>query len=101
MTAEAAAVRDETIEVWDGRLRLHVKIAGDGPRLLYFHPLHGLTWTPLLDRLAQGDPDPARRRTALLYAARLHERAGNAGAAADRYRQLLGLWPEHAAARGR
>jgi pimeloyl-ACP methyl ester carboxylesterase len=47
-----AAVRDETVEVWDSRLRLHVKVAGDGPPLLYFHPLAGLTWTPLLDRLA-------------------------------------------------
>ena len=53
MTAGAVAVRDETVEVWDSRLRLHVKIAGDGPPLLYFHPLHGLTWSPLLDRLAR------------------------------------------------
>jgi pimeloyl-ACP methyl ester carboxylesterase len=53
MTAGAVAVRDETIEVWDSRLRLHVKIAGDGPPLLYFHPLPGLTWQPLLDQLAR------------------------------------------------
>jgi pimeloyl-ACP methyl ester carboxylesterase len=53
MTGGAAAVRDETVEVWDGRLRLHVKAAGDGPPLLFFHPLPGLTWQPLLDRLAQ------------------------------------------------
>ena len=53
MTAGAVAVRDETVEVWDSRLRLHVKIAGDGPPLLYFHPLHGLTWSPLFDRLAR------------------------------------------------
>ncbi len=54
MTADAADVRDETVEVWDSRLRLHVKVAGDGPPLLYFHPLPGLAWQPLLDQLAQG-----------------------------------------------
>ena len=48
-----AGVRDETVEVWDNRLRLHVKIAGDGPPLLFFHPLSGLAWGPLLDRLAE------------------------------------------------
>jgi pimeloyl-ACP methyl ester carboxylesterase len=53
MTAGAVAVRDETVEVWDSRLRLHVKIAGDGPPLLYFHPLPGLAWQPLLDQLAR------------------------------------------------
>jgi hypothetical protein len=45
-------VRDETVEVSDGRLRLHVKIAGTGPPLLFFHPLAGPAWPPLLDRLA-------------------------------------------------
>ena len=53
MTAGAADVRDETVEVWDSRLRLHVKVAGDGPPLLFFHPLSGLAWPPLLDQLAQ------------------------------------------------
>lgn len=52
MTASAPAVRDETAEVWDGRLRLHVKVAGDGPPLLFFHPLSGLAWDPLLTQLA-------------------------------------------------
>ena len=51
-TASAPAVRDQAVEVWDGRLRLHVKVAGDGPPLLYFHPLSGLTWNPLLSQLA-------------------------------------------------
>ena len=53
MTTGMADVRDETVEVWDGRLKLHVKVAGDGPPLLYFHPLPGLAWQPLLDQLAQ------------------------------------------------
>lgn len=45
--------RDETVEVWDGRLTLHVKVAGDGPPLVFFHPLPGLAWQPLLDQLAE------------------------------------------------
>jgi len=47
-----AEVRGQAVEVWDGRLTLHVKVAGDGPPLLFFHPLPGLAWSPLLDRLA-------------------------------------------------
>jgi hypothetical protein len=41
----AGAVRDETVEVWDSRLRLHVKIAGDGPPLLF-------SWTAISRFLA-------------------------------------------------
>ncbi|MFZ0753348.1 MAG: alpha/beta fold hydrolase, partial [Trebonia sp.] len=52
MTTDPAAVRDEAVEVWDGRLRLHVKVAGEGPPVLYFHPLSGLAWDWFLDRLA-------------------------------------------------
>jgi pimeloyl-ACP methyl ester carboxylesterase len=48
----AGAVREETVRAWDGRLRLRVKVAGDGPPLVYFHPLPGLAWHPLLDQLA-------------------------------------------------
>jgi pimeloyl-ACP methyl ester carboxylesterase len=53
MSTGAAEVREQILEVWDARLRLHVKIAGDGPPLVFFHPLPGLTWQPLLDRLAR------------------------------------------------
>jgi pimeloyl-ACP methyl ester carboxylesterase len=53
MTTGTIDVRDETVEVWDGRLTLHVKVAGDGPPLLYFHPLPGLAWGPFLDQLAR------------------------------------------------
>ena len=45
-------VRDETVDVWDGRLRLNVKVAGEGPPLVFFHPLAGLAWDPFLDQLA-------------------------------------------------
>jgi pimeloyl-ACP methyl ester carboxylesterase len=53
MATSTAAVRDETVEVGGGRIRLHVKVAGEGPPLLYFHPLSGLAWQPFLDRLAE------------------------------------------------
>ena len=53
MATEVAGVRDEVLEVCDGRLRLHVKVAGNGPPLVFFHPLPGLEWQPLLDRLAE------------------------------------------------
>jgi len=53
MATSEAPVRDETVEVFGGRLRLHVKVAGDGPPLVHFHPLPGLAWQPLLDQLAE------------------------------------------------
>ena len=53
----------------------------------------------LLDRLAEQDPDHGRRRTALLGAARLQQRAGATAGATNRYRQMLALWPEDAFAR--
>jgi pimeloyl-ACP methyl ester carboxylesterase len=53
METDLAGVRDEAVEVCDGRLRLHVKVACDGPPVVFFHPLSGLEWQPLLDRLAE------------------------------------------------
>ena len=53
MAIASAEVRDEVVEVCDGRLRLHVKVAGDGPPLVFYHPLPGLEWQPLLDQLAE------------------------------------------------
>ena len=52
MAANAAVVRDEPVQIWDGRLNLHVKVAGEGPPLVFFHALFGLAWEPLLDQLA-------------------------------------------------
>jgi len=54
MATDIADVRDEVVEVCEGRLQLHVKVAGDGPPVVFFHPLSGLEWQPLLDRLAEG-----------------------------------------------
>jgi pimeloyl-ACP methyl ester carboxylesterase len=53
MATGIAEVRDEVVEVCDGRLHLHVKVAGDGPPVVFFHPLPGLDWQPFLDRLAE------------------------------------------------
>lgn len=47
-----ATVRDIPVEVCDGRLSVHFRVAGDGPPLVFFHPLPGLEWQTLLDRLA-------------------------------------------------
>ena len=47
----------------------------------------------LLAKIAKIDPDPARKQTALLWAARLNERAGADEAATDLFRQLLALTP--------
>lgn len=46
-------VRDETLGVWDDQIKMHVKVGGSGPPLLYFHPAAGLAWDPFLDRLAE------------------------------------------------
>jgi tetratricopeptide (TPR) repeat protein len=48
----------------------------------------------LLVKIAARDPEPARRKTALLWAARLHARAGTTETAIDLYRQLLALAPD-------
>lgn len=67
------SVREETVDVWNGRLRLRVKVAGQGAPLLYLHGSTGLVWDPFLARLAEqytvyapefpgtsaGDPDAA------------------------------------------
>lgn len=48
----ANPVRDETVRIGGGRLAMHVKVAGQGPPLVFFHGLSGLAWEPLLDQLA-------------------------------------------------
>lgn len=44
---------EQTVDVWGGKLKIKVKVGGDGPPLLYFHPSGGLVWDGFLDRLAQ------------------------------------------------
>jgi len=45
--------REETISAWNGEVNVHVRIAGSGPALVYFHPASGLYWDEFLDNLAQ------------------------------------------------
>ena len=44
-------IRD--VEVWDGQVRTQVLVGGQGPPLLYLHPVLGLQWDPFLDSLAR------------------------------------------------
>jgi pimeloyl-ACP methyl ester carboxylesterase len=51
---EVTAARDEIVEVGEGRVRLHVSVAGEGPPIIFFHPLSGPAWDPVTRRLADG-----------------------------------------------
>lgn len=46
-------ITERVVEVWDGKLRLRLRVAGAGPALVYFHPETGLIWDPFLTRLAE------------------------------------------------
>lgn len=44
---------EKTLDLWGGEIQLRVKVAGQGPGLVYLHPAAGLAWDPFLERLAQ------------------------------------------------
>ena len=46
-------MREQTISVWQGKVRMRVLSEGRGPALVFFHGPWGLTWDPFLDTLAQ------------------------------------------------
>lgn len=46
-------IRSQTLDVWDEQIKMHVKVGGGGPPLLYFHPAAGLAWDPFVDELAE------------------------------------------------
>lgn len=48
-----SAASERIVEVWNGKIKLKVKVAGHGPALVYLHPAAGLLWDPFLDRLAE------------------------------------------------
>lgn len=48
-----AQTQDQAVEVWDGQLTMHVKVAGQGDPILYLHPAAGLAWDPFLDELSK------------------------------------------------
>ncbi len=45
--------REQTVTVWQNRVRMRVLSEGTGPALVYFHGPWGLTWDPFLTTLAQ------------------------------------------------
>src|SRR5689334_6298213 len=45
-------VETRTVEVWGGDVRTQVLVAGEGPPLVFLHPVLGLQWDPFLDALA-------------------------------------------------
>src|ERR1700716_3067634 len=48
-----AATAERTLRVWDGRLQMHVKVAGSGPPVVYFHAAGGAHWDGFLNNLAE------------------------------------------------
>ena len=52
-TTAQPSITEETVEVWDGRITMRVKVAGAGEPLLYLHPAAGLAWDPFLSHLAE------------------------------------------------
>ena len=67
-------VQERTLSVWGGQIRPRVKIAGEGPPVVFFHGAYGLVWDSFLDSLTQshtvyapehpgttpGDPDAVK-----------------------------------------
>ncbi len=72
--------REQTISVWQKRVRMRVLSDGAGPAVVFFHGPWGLTWDPFLDELAQ-------RFT--VYAP---EHPGTTPDAPDDIHHLDGLW---------
>ena len=52
-TTTTSAPREQTITVWQGRIKIRVLSKGSGPALVFFHGPWGLAWDPFLDALAQ------------------------------------------------
>src|SRR5262249_58260475 len=69
-----------TYAAWQGKIRLRVLSAGQGPALLFFHGPWGLQWDPFLDALA---------RHFTVYAP---EHPGTTPNAPDDIHHLDGLW---------
>jgi len=69
-----ASVGEQTLSLWDGKIKTLVKKSGKGPALVYLHGDYGLIWNEFLDKLAAnftvyapahpgtapGDPDGLR-----------------------------------------
>ena len=69
-----ARVTERTVSVWEGQIRPRIKVAGEGPPLVFFHGPWGHPWDEFLDTLAEthtvyapehpgatpGDPDAVK-----------------------------------------
>jgi pimeloyl-ACP methyl ester carboxylesterase len=48
-----AATAERTLSLWEGKIKARIKVAGDGPALVYLHNGYGLIWDDSLDQLAK------------------------------------------------
>jgi pimeloyl-ACP methyl ester carboxylesterase len=48
-----AATSEQTLKLWENKVTAHVKVAGNGPALVYLHSGYGLVWDESLDLLAK------------------------------------------------
>ncbi len=74
------AAQDRTVSVWRDQIETRVKVAGDGPPLVFFHGAYGLQWDPFLDTLA---------KTHTVYAP---EHPGTTPGSPDSIKPLDDLW---------
>ena len=71
---------EQTVSVWQGKVRLRVLSGGAGPALVFFHGAWGVTWDPFLAELAKG------------FTVYAPGHPGTAPDAPDDIYQLDGLW---------
>lgn len=50
---QATQIQQRTVEVWNGRIKMRVRVSGEGPPLVYFHPSGGLVWDRFLSGLSE------------------------------------------------
>jgi pimeloyl-ACP methyl ester carboxylesterase len=50
---QMAATSERTVSLWEGKVKARIRIAGQGPALVYLHSGYGLIWDESLDRLAK------------------------------------------------
>jgi hypothetical protein len=48
-----ATVVDRHVTVWQDKITPQIKVAGDGPPVVFLHSAAGLAWDPFLDALAE------------------------------------------------
>ena len=72
--------REQTVTVWQGKVRLRVLSDGAGPALVFFHGPWGVAWDPFLAELAKG------------FTVYVPEHPGTAPDTQDDIYQLDGLW---------